>query len=600
MYPELTQFENWLNCQYPHSSTRKHYASDLVLFFSWAKKTHKEISSHDVEKYINHCLTNNLSPVTINRRLSALRSFYYFLSIVNDDPIQCTVISKRHFLHKPRPLPRDASEEEIEILFSSIHNPRDTAIFTLMLECGFRVGEVCHPSLEDAMLEEPPHLRIYGKGDKYRIVYLSPPARRALESWLTSRPTTKGRAVFISNHGKRLSVSGIQFILKEYCDEAGIHLTCHQFRHAFGRRMAETNMPVTSLQKLLGHNDLRTAQVYVRLANPYLQAEYDRAISQVTAPCRRNSCVSVAKRRYHPEAREINSNGYLNGLPEWLADPIHAYCTRHSPTKDPIQHTRNLLSCLAGFARWVLTHSPISSPKDITPRIWFAYAETRLKEKIKPTSLNTTLRRLQSFLKFIRDSDHPICERMLEIRPLKAGEFLPRDVTDTQLNSLLEQANLHDSAWILLMAHSGLRTCEIRELRWRDIDLKNRTLRIEESKGLRSRVVFLSQPAIEMLKQLPKAPEYVFTYNDLPLSSRYCQSRLKTLGKNCGIQVTPHQLRHACATLLLNAGMSVFGVQAILGHRYVDTTLRYARAHDATVARDYQQAISKAKHQHIL
>src|SRR5215208_2864009 len=80
-------------------------------------------------------------------------------------------------------------------------------------------------------------------------------------------------------------------------------------------------------------------------------------------------------------------------------------------------------------------------------------------------------------------------------------------------------------------------------------------------------------------------------YKNQPLSNRYCQSRLKMLGKRCGWHVTPHQLRHTCATLLLNSGMSIFGVQSILGHKYVDTTLRYARTYDITVARDYQQAI---------
>jgi site-specific recombinase XerD len=232
--------------------------SDLVLFFSWAEKAPEAITSHDVEEYVNLCIRKGLSPVTINRRLSALRSFYYFLSIVNDNPIQNPVIAERHFLCKPQRLPRDAGEEHIKIIFAHIHNPRDKAIFTLMLECGLRVGEICYLGLEDMIFEEPPHLRIHGKGDKYRLVYLSSPAQKALERWLTSRPTTtKGRAVFVSEPGKRLSVSGIQFILKVYCRQAGVHLTCHQFRHAFARRMAEANMPVTSLQKLLGHNHLR-------------------------------------------------------------------------------------------------------------------------------------------------------------------------------------------------------------------------------------------------------------------------------------------------------------------------------------------------------
>lgn len=187
-------------------------------------------------------------------QLLSLRTFYYFLSIVNDISLPCPVIPRRHFLRKPQPLPRDASEEQIQILFAHIHDPRDRAMFTLMLECGLRVGEVHN---------------------------LSPPAWEALQSWLTSRPIRKDRAVFISERGKRLSVSGIQFILNGYCRKAGVHLTCHQFRHAFGRRMAEAKLSVTTLQKLFGHRSPRTTQRYVHLLNPFLRDEYDRALARV-------------------------------------------------------------------------------------------------------------------------------------------------------------------------------------------------------------------------------------------------------------------------------------------------------------------------------
>ncbi len=110
------------------------------------------------------------------------------------------------------------------------------------------------------------------------MVYLPPPAHSALNDWLTSRPVTKDRAVFISQRGKRLSVNGVQFILQGYCQKAGVQVTCHQFRHTFGRRMAEADMPLTSLQSLLGHRSPRTTQIYARISNPALQAEYNRAI----------------------------------------------------------------------------------------------------------------------------------------------------------------------------------------------------------------------------------------------------------------------------------------------------------------------------------
>jgi site-specific recombinase XerD len=254
--------------------------SDLALFFSYAEKPPSAITFRDVDEYIQYCLLRGLSPLTVNRRLSSLRTFYYFLSIVNDVSMPCPVIPRRHFLRKPQPLPRDASEERIQILFSHIHSPRDKAMFTLMLECGLRVGEVHNLSLED-VLSETRRLRIHGKGDQHRIAYLPPPAWETLQCWLTSRPVRKDRAVFISERGKRLSVSGIQFILKGYCREASVNITCHQFRHAFGRRMAEARLPVTTLQNLFGHRNPRTTQRYVHLLNPFLRDEYNRAIARV-------------------------------------------------------------------------------------------------------------------------------------------------------------------------------------------------------------------------------------------------------------------------------------------------------------------------------
>lgn len=129
MQVEFTQFSNWLTCQYPLSSARKHYLSDLAPFFSWAEKQPSEISPHDVDAYIKHCLSKGHSPLTINCGLSSLRLFYYFLSVINEQPVECPVISKRHFLRKPHPLPSDASEEQIEFLFSFIYDKRDSAMF---------------------------------------------------------------------------------------------------------------------------------------------------------------------------------------------------------------------------------------------------------------------------------------------------------------------------------------------------------------------------------------------------------------------------------------------------------------------------------------
>lgn len=284
----------------------------------------------------------------------------------------------------------------------------------------------------------------------------------------------------------------------------------------------------------------------------------------------------------------VNWEDYFRDIPPNMADAIHGYVTHraHSWRKAVhLQRTRNLLSQLCAFSR----SSHLTCIQDITPKAWFVYVEARLRENIQPSTLNTTMRILRSFLCYVQSAGQPICERMLEVRPLKTGQHLPRDLPIKQVKSLFNaiQSNM-DRAWFLLMFHSGLRTCEIRDLRISDIDLSQHSIRIRETKNLHERVVYLSLPTVKAIQayltKQKDTSEYLFTRHHKPLSNRYCQSRLKTLAKQAKVNVTPHQLRHTCATLLLNAGMSIFALQSLLGHRHIETTLVYARLYDETIA----------------
>ena len=150
-----------------------------------------------------------------------------------------------------------------------------------------------------------------------------------------------------------------------------------------------------------------------------------------------------------------------------------------------------------------------------------------------------------------------------------------------------------DRAWLVLMVYTGLRTCEVRRLKWADVDIEQRSLRIGPSKSSEEHVLPLGQPVLEALRTLKISLEFVFSHHHLPLNRRYCQSRLETIGKTCGVKATPHQLRHSAATLLLNMGMSVWGVKEILGHKSVETTLGYARTYDSTVAKEYRMTMAR-------
>jgi integrase len=141
-----------------------------------------------------------------------------------------------------------------------------------------------------------------------------------------------------------------------------------------------------------------------------------------------------------------------------------------------------------------------------------------------------------------------------------------------------------------------LRTGEVRRLLRADLDLPGRQVRITQSKGLKDRVVPLALVSVAALQAYldvrgPAPSDHVFIYRHQPLSPTYCRHRLQTYGRRCGVQVTPHQLRHTAATLLLNAGVPILTVKAVLGHAHIDTTLNYTRLYDGTVAADYYRAM---------
>jgi len=287
MLPEIEKFQKWLRRKRPHTSTCLHYTSDLHFFFNWAgdRKSPGDITVRDVDAYIEHSRAHGHSIATVNRRLAALRAFYQFLDLESDDAPPNPVVPKRHFIHQGETLPRDVEDDVLERLFAVITSPRDRAMFLLMLRCGLRVGEVRNLSLNDLYLQPNPsslpRLWLRGKGNKQRVAYLSRQPLAALRAWLAVRPVVAEQAVFLNRFGKRLTVTGIQDRLAHYCRQAGVWLTCHQFRHTFGRHLAEARVPITTLKQLLGHARLKTTEIYLHISDQQLQADYEAAIVEV-------------------------------------------------------------------------------------------------------------------------------------------------------------------------------------------------------------------------------------------------------------------------------------------------------------------------------
>jgi site-specific recombinase XerD len=323
-------------------------------------------------------------------------------------------------------------------------------------------------------------------------------------------------------------------------------------------------------------------------------------------------------RKPRPE-KVVNWTYYIGSLPDWLAELVRQFVRHMIRTRRPEEHFQAQLEMLRSMTaplRWMAAHGPLTNPASLTPELWYAYLEAELARGIKPVTLNGLLRQLRQLLTFAEENGQPICRRMRLIKPLTEARRMPKDAPVEQVQALwaaielaaqsphrlLRRYGLMDRAWFLLMLHSGLRSGEVRRLKFGDLDFEAKRLRIEQSKGLKDRLVPLTAATISALQDYlavrgPKEalPPNVFIARHEPLSKRYFQIRLKNHGKQAGIAITPHQLRHTCATLLLNGGAPILVVQTVLGHRQVNTTLGYARLYDGTVAADYYRAMDQVE-----
>ena len=282
MLAEIQQFINWLRRRNPTARTWRDYRYDLTQFAALLDDPPpQDVSFRDVDRFVTAQAARGFSPATINRRLAAIMALYTFLA--DEDPsLICPVLPHRHALKQPQRLPRPVKADELDQFFALIHDARDRAMFLLMLRCGLRISEVAGLQLGDLYLAEShPRLVAHGKGSKERAVYLSAQAERALRAYLRERPRAASPFVFLSYQHHGLSTTAIHKRLMHYRAQAGLTLTAHRLRHTFANDLVGAEMPVTSIQKLLGHAWLETTQIYVAANDHQVQADYYTAVGKL-------------------------------------------------------------------------------------------------------------------------------------------------------------------------------------------------------------------------------------------------------------------------------------------------------------------------------
>lgn len=210
------------------------------------------------------------------RKIATIRSFYNYLTnkmhLLRENPVK-DIDSPKLKKTLPKYLTLDESMQLLDAVDGK-NQERDYCILTLFLNCGLRISELVGLNLSDIQADA---LRVLGKGNKVRIIYLNDACKDALDRWLAVRRPIQGRdanALFLSSRNERISRSMVHAMVKKRLGEAGIDSTqysSHKLRHTAATLMLQNGVDVRAVQEVLGHDHLNTTEIYTHIDNESLR-----------------------------------------------------------------------------------------------------------------------------------------------------------------------------------------------------------------------------------------------------------------------------------------------------------------------------------------
>ena len=220
---------------------------------------------------------SGLSAPARARKVAAIRSFYKYLTnkakLISENPMQ-----DLDSPHLKKSLPRYLDLEESVSLLDHVdgaNQARDYCILTLFLNCGLRISELVGLNVADVRGNQ---LRVLGKGNKERMLFLNEACQSALEDWLTERSMltlVDQNALFVTlQNRRRISRAAVHKLVKKHLAAAGLDSTqysAHKLRHTAATLMLQNGVDVRTLQEVLGHDHLNTTQIYTHVHNDDLR-----------------------------------------------------------------------------------------------------------------------------------------------------------------------------------------------------------------------------------------------------------------------------------------------------------------------------------------
>ena len=293
----VARFRRYLNFERrlsPHTDSS--YARDLAALVKFCERAGladwHALDSQHVRLFAARSHAAGLAPRSIQRRLSAVRSFYEFLlreaqgtpgqaargARVTRNPAQ-DVRAPKAARRLPQTLDADQMARLLEIPPGDELSARDRAIMELFYSSGLRLAELIGLDLTSVDLKDRT-VQVLGKGKKSRIVPVGRAAVQALRAWLKERAAlvrAGEAALFVGKNGRRLGPRAVQLRVALWARRQGLsmHVHPHLFRHSFASHLLESSGELRGVQELLGHADISTTQIYTHLDFQHLARIYD-------------------------------------------------------------------------------------------------------------------------------------------------------------------------------------------------------------------------------------------------------------------------------------------------------------------------------------
>jgi integrase/recombinase XerD len=270
-------------------NTRESYERDLHSFATYLSERNIPLlraSRTVIISYLLHTEGQGMTRATVARRLAAIKSFYRYLVSVGAVRINPTDHLDSPKL--PKKLPTVLTVGEVDRLLegpdvSMAAGLRDRAMLELLYATGMRVSELVALDVPSVNVELG-FVRLTGKGNKDRVVPIGSVARRIVGQYLETARRQLVRdplalALFVNQHGKRLTRQGFWKILKQYAEIAQINgsITPHTLRHSFATHLLENGADLRAVQEMLGHSDIATTQIYTQVTKGHLKEVYAKA-----------------------------------------------------------------------------------------------------------------------------------------------------------------------------------------------------------------------------------------------------------------------------------------------------------------------------------